>query len=89
MHERSADSDVALVLLRDILKRRPDLKLVLMSATLDSAKFSAYFNGMAVAVLDGEESGKKSRFLPLTLWATVAICRGPNGHCSWIYASRD
>ena len=43
VHERSADSDVALVLLRDILQRRPDLKVVLMSATLDSQKFAAYF----------------------------------------------
>ncbi len=36
---------MALVLLRDILSRRRDLKLILMSATLDSAKFSDYFHG--------------------------------------------
>ncbi len=51
VHERSADSDVALVLLRDILVRRKDLKLILMSATLDSQKFSSYFNGWYLVVL--------------------------------------
>lgn len=47
VHERSLDTDFLLVLLRDVLKKRKDLKLVLMSATLDSATFESYFKGMA------------------------------------------
>lgn len=46
VHERSLDTDFLLVLLRDVLKKRKDLKLVLMSATLDSATFESYFRGM-------------------------------------------
>ena len=45
VHERSLDTDFLLVLLRDVLKYRKDLKLVLMSATLDAAVFEGYFNG--------------------------------------------
>ena len=43
VHERSLDTDFLLVLLRDVLKKRKDLKLILMSATLDAAMFENYF----------------------------------------------
>ncbi|CAK3856244.1 related to DEAD DEAH box helicase [Lecanosticta acicola] len=43
VHERSLDTDFLLVLLRDVLKKRKDLKLVLMSATLDAKTFEDYF----------------------------------------------
>jgi ATP-dependent RNA helicase DHX57 len=45
VHERSLDTDFLLALLRDVLKKRPDLKVVLMSATLDANIFSSYFGG--------------------------------------------
>jgi ATP-dependent RNA helicase DHX57 len=45
VHERSLDTDFLLVLLRDVLKRRRDLKLILMSATLDAGVFEDYFKG--------------------------------------------
>ena len=48
VHERSLDSDFLLVLLRDVLPHRPTLRVVLMSATLNAAAFSAYFKGAAV-----------------------------------------
>lgn len=44
---------MALVLLRDILARRAELKLILMSATLDSAKFSSYFSQAPVVDVPG------------------------------------
>ncbi|KAI4699954.1 hypothetical protein J4E81_003987 [Alternaria sp. BMP 2799] len=43
VHERSLDTDFLLVLLRQILRKRQDLKVILMSATLDAAVFEAYF----------------------------------------------
>jgi HrpA-like RNA helicase len=43
VHERSLDTDFLLVLLRDILRRRRDLKVILMSATLDADVFESYF----------------------------------------------
>ncbi|KAH7106886.1 P-loop containing nucleoside triphosphate hydrolase protein, partial [Auriculariales sp. MPI-PUGE-AT-0066] len=44
VHERSIDSDFLLIILRSLLPRRPDLRVILMSATLDADKISAYFN---------------------------------------------
>ena len=45
VHERSLDTDFLLALLRDVLKARRDLKVVLMSATLEASIFSDYFGG--------------------------------------------
>jgi HrpA-like RNA helicase len=39
------NEDFLLVVLRDLLPRRPDLKLVLMSATLNAELFAGYFGG--------------------------------------------
>lgn len=44
VHERSLDSDLLLLLLRNLLPTRPDLKLVLMSATANAELFARYFN---------------------------------------------
>lgn len=43
VHERSVETDFVLLLVRDILRQRPSLRVVLMSATLDASKFSSYF----------------------------------------------
>jgi ATP-dependent RNA helicase DHX57 len=45
VHERSVDTDFLLALLRDVMKARPQLKVVLMSATLDANIFTSYFGG--------------------------------------------
>ncbi|KXX76518.1 putative ATP-dependent RNA helicase ucp12 [Madurella mycetomatis] len=43
VHERSLDTDFLLSIIRDVLYKRKDLKLILMSATLDAASFRDYF----------------------------------------------
>lgn len=43
VHERDRLCDFLLIILRDILPLRPDLKLILMSATLNADMFSSYF----------------------------------------------
>lgn len=43
VHERSLDTDFLLAIIRDVLYKRRDLKLILMSATLDAASFKDYF----------------------------------------------
>ena len=43
MHERDVLSDFLLIILRRLLSKRTDLKLILMSATLNSDAFSSYF----------------------------------------------
>lgn len=52
-HERSLDVDVALALLRRLKQARPDLKLLLMSATLDAPKVSAALGGCPVLACPG------------------------------------
>lgn len=44
-HERSLNIDFLLGILKNILSRRPDLKLIITSATIDPEKFSNYFGG--------------------------------------------
>ncbi|KAH8052375.1 ATP-dependent RNA helicase [Aureococcus anophagefferens] len=46
-HERSLHTDVLFGILRDVLRRRRDLKLVVTSATLDADAFAAFFGGAA------------------------------------------
>jgi ATP-dependent RNA helicase DHX57 len=43
VHERGIESDFLLILLKDLLKKRVDLKVILMSATVDADLFSNYF----------------------------------------------
>ncbi|KAF6732859.1 putative ATP-dependent RNA helicase DHX57 [Oryzias melastigma] len=43
VHERTEESDFLLLVLKDLIIKRPDLKIVLMSATLNANLFSEYF----------------------------------------------
>ncbi|KAK9170177.1 hypothetical protein Syun_002317 [Stephania yunnanensis] len=45
IHERGMNEDFLLIVLKDLLPRRRDLRLILMSATLDAELFSNYFGG--------------------------------------------
>lgn len=53
VHERSIDSDFLMIILRRLLHDRPDLKLVLMSATVDAQKFSSYFGQAPIVNIPG------------------------------------
>ena len=44
VHERNSNSDFSLIILRDLLKIRSDLRVVLMSATLNADSFASYFS---------------------------------------------
>ncbi|KIY43192.1 P-loop containing nucleoside triphosphate hydrolase protein [Fistulina hepatica ATCC 64428] len=43
-HERTLATDILMGLLKNLSKRRPDLKIIIMSATLDAVKFQKYFS---------------------------------------------
>ncbi|XP_034719947.1 putative ATP-dependent RNA helicase DHX57 isoform X1 [Etheostoma cragini] len=43
VHERTEESDFLLLVLKDLIMQRPDLKIILMSATLNAKLFSEYF----------------------------------------------
>lgn len=52
-HERSLNIDFILGYIHRTLARRPDLKIVISSATLDAGAFSAFFNGAPVIEVEG------------------------------------
>jgi HrpA-like RNA helicase len=47
-HERSLQTDILFGLIKRLLPKRPDLRVVVMSATLDVAAFQAFFPGAGV-----------------------------------------
>lgn len=52
-HERTIATDVLFGLLKKTLKRRPDLKLIVTSATLDAEKFSSHFFNCPIFTIPG------------------------------------
>ncbi|KAF4123003.1 ATP-dependent RNA helicase DHX8/PRP22 [Geosmithia morbida] len=52
-HERTISTDVLFALLKKALRRRPDLKVIVTSATLDADKFSSYFNECPIFTIPG------------------------------------
>ena len=52
-HERTIATDVLFGLLKKTLKKRPDLKVIVTSATLDADKFSEYFNQCPILSIPG------------------------------------
>ena len=52
-HERTLATDILMGLLKEVAQRRPDLKIVIMSATLDAQKFQTYFNDAPLLAVPG------------------------------------
>ncbi|GAA5943107.1 hypothetical protein JCM1841_003894 [Sporobolomyces salmonicolor] len=63
VHERSIDSDFLLIVLREILEVRKDLKVILMSATVDAEKIAAYMGGCPVVRVPGRTFPVTAYFL--------------------------
>ncbi|XP_026333641.1 putative pre-mRNA-splicing factor ATP-dependent RNA helicase PRP1, partial [Hyposmocoma kahamanoa] len=52
-HERTLATDILMGVLKEVIKQRPDLKLVIMSATLDAGKFQQYFDNAPLMNVPG------------------------------------
>ena len=64
-HERHLEGDLALALLRRLQRtRRPDLKLIVMSATLDAAPIAAYLGGARVLRSQGRQYPLEIEYTP-------------------------
>lgn len=63
IHERDLNSDFLLIILKKLLRARPDIKLVLMSATLNAELFADYFGGAPVLHIPGRTFPVKTFFL--------------------------
>ncbi|XP_063696057.1 dosage compensation regulator isoform X2 [Culicoides brevitarsis] len=53
IHERDVNSDFIMVVLRDMVHTYPDLRIILMSATIDTTLFSEYFGNCPVVEVPG------------------------------------
>lgn len=63
-HERSLNIDFILGYLKNLVKVRPDLKIVISSATLDAESFSEFFNNAPVIQVEGRTYPVEDFFLP-------------------------
>src|SRR5690606_6911589 len=62
-HERHIETDVALGALRSLMKRRPDLKLILMSATIET-KLSEQFPAAGLVEIEAKQFKVDLHYLP-------------------------
>ncbi|TGD84512.1 ATP-dependent RNA helicase HrpA [Mycolicibacterium sp. CH28] len=69
-HERSLNIDFLLGYLRELLPRRPDLKVIVTSATIEPERFAAHFNGAPIVEVSGRTYPVEIRYRPLEV--TVA-----------------
>ncbi len=65
-HERSLNIDFLLGYLQRILPQRPDLKVIITSATIDSDRFAAHFGGAPVVEVSGRTYPVQVRYRPLS-----------------------
>ncbi|MDO9233627.1 MAG: ATP-dependent RNA helicase HrpA [Methylotenera sp.] len=64
-HERSLNIDFLLGYLKQLLPKRPDLKIIVTSATIDANRFSQHFNGAPVIEVSGRTYPVEIRYRPL------------------------
>jgi ATP-dependent helicase HrpA len=64
-HERSLNIDFILGYLRQLLPRRPDLKVIITSATIDPERFAAAFGGAPVVEVSGRTYPVEVRYRPV------------------------
>ncbi|OXX42213.1 ATP-dependent RNA helicase HrpA [Vibrio sp. V17_P4S1T151] len=64
-HERSLNIDFILGYLKELLPRRPDLKVIITSATIDPERFSNHFSGAPIIEVSGRTYPVDTRYRPL------------------------
>jgi len=63
-HERSLNIDFILGYLKQLLPQRPDLKLIITSATIDTERFSGHFDGAPIIEVSGRGYPVEVRYRP-------------------------
>ena len=64
-HERSLNVDFILGYLKQLLPRRPDLKVIVTSATIDTERFARHFGGAPIVEVSGRTYPVDVRYWPL------------------------
>ncbi|WP_281258950.1 ATP-dependent RNA helicase HrpA [Photobacterium indicum] len=65
-HERSLNIDFIMGYLRELLPKRPDLKVVITSATIDPERFSKHFNNAPIIEVSGRTYPVETRYRPVS-----------------------
>jgi ATP-dependent helicase HrpA len=76
-HERSLNIDFLLGYLKQLLPKRPDLKIIVTSATIDADRFSSHFNGAPVIEVSGRTYPVEIRYRPLGNKTTMVAVEVP------------
>eukprot|EP00929_Paragymnodinium_shiwhaense_P101055 TRINITY_DN63810_c0_g1_i1.p1 TRINITY_DN63810_c0_g1~~TRINITY_DN63810_c0_g1_i1.p1 ORF type:complete len:1179 (-),score=232.83 TRINITY_DN63810_c0_g1_i1:252-3788(-) len=85
VHERSVESDLLLLALAQLRHRRPELRVILMSATLDSDLFSRYFGCAPRFKIPGRTFPVKALFLEDAIEMTQHVI---DRHAEWAARKR-
>ncbi|MEO0443278.1 MAG: ATP-dependent RNA helicase HrpA [Pseudomonadota bacterium] len=75
-HERSLNIDFLLGYLKSLLPKRPDLNVIITSATIDVDKFSRHFNGAPIIEVSGRTYPVELRYRPLDAESGQSIIEG-------------
>ncbi|OJZ74750.1 ATP-dependent RNA helicase HrpA [Mycobacterium paraffinicum] len=73
-HERSLNIDFLLGYLRELLPRRPDLKVIVTSATIEPQRFADHFGGAPIVEVSGRTYPVEIRYRPLE----IPVSSGPD-----------
>ncbi|XP_010254674.1 PREDICTED: ATP-dependent RNA helicase DEAH11, chloroplastic-like [Nelumbo nucifera] len=79
-HERSLNTDLLLALVKKLLERRFDLRLIIMSATADASKLSDYFFGCRMLHVVGRKFPVELKHVPVARTETSAILKPNSGN---------
>ena len=77
-HERSLNIDFLLGYLRELLPRRPDLKVIVTSATIEPERFAAYFDDAPIVEVSGRTYPVEIRYRPLEVVVPVSNSEDPD-----------
>ncbi len=64
-HERSLNIDFLLGYLKQLLPKRPDLKVIVTSATIDTERFSQHFDNAPIVTVEGRTFPVELRYRPV------------------------
>ncbi|KAK6824729.1 pre-mRNA-splicing factor ATP-dependent RNA helicase prp43 [Apiospora arundinis] len=72
-HERTLATDILMALLKQLAKRRPDLKIIVMSATLDAQKFQKYFYEAPLLAVPGRTHPAEKDYVEAAIRTVLQI----------------
>jgi ATP-dependent RNA helicase DHX8/PRP22 len=84
-HERTIHTDVLFGLMKEVVKKRPDFRLIVTSATLDVEKFSSYFFNAAICQIPGRTCAPSPKTVayPLPPSSHACKCTTKHSHLQW------